>query len=205
MACIFSLFKLFYVVLSFLILADQIEYIYKYLEIFKAETFFSNNQFAHTMGMFLGLLFRISGLLSAIKEKIALTCTYGLFLLMILLLMTRMDHIFYLYLGTALYAFIFVVVLKYKRAKKRKERARANRALGIPQRTTADGQVTMDLTHDGRNISASTSPSAPPYEHIAGSNNINQPNTIPNYPNDLYFNPHHNTPPPSYSELYETK
>lgn len=47
MACLFSLFKLVYVILSVLILMDHFEYIYKYLEMFKPDTFFSNNQFGN--------------------------------------------------------------------------------------------------------------------------------------------------------------
>ncbi|KAJ6218253.1 hypothetical protein RDWZM_009410 [Blomia tropicalis] len=206
MGCLFSLFKLVYVLLASLVFLDHIEYIYRYLEVFKAETFFSNNQFAHTMGMFLGLLFRISGLLSAIKEKIALTTTYGLFLLMILLLMTRIEFIFYLYLGTAIYAFTFVVALKYKRAKERKQRARGNRTrTSQHQRTNIENriptQVALDLTNPTTN--ESISPSAPPYDLISNNNTLQRTNVTGQ--NELYFNPQHNTPPPSYSDLYETK
>lgn len=174
----------------------------------RPESFFSNNQFAHSMGMFLGLLFRISGMLSAIKEKTTLSLIYGFFLIVVLLFMSRIDYIFYLYVATLMYSFVFVLVLKFRRSGERKARARSNRALAAQQhtRTTTGGasQVAIDLANGGRNVhSTTTAPSAPPFE-FASCNNNND-NQLGTNPSELYFNPLHNTPPPSYAELYETK
>lgn len=238
MGFFFGLFKLAYTFLTVLILVDHLEYIYKYFEVFKPETFFSNNQFAHTMGMFLGLLFRISGMLSAMKEKIALSTTYGLFLLLILLLMSRLDFIFYLYLMTAIYAMVFVIVLKFRRAKAKKARSRASRAALVTSgaqpplnphsslstsaaaaASAPPSQVALDLHGSSRlaglvpGHTGTMTPSAPPYDHFGGT--VQRASAPPSAaaavavgghtPSELYYNPQHNTPPPSYAELYETK
>lgn len=215
MSCLFYLFKFVYVTLTLLVLLYHNYYTYLFLQRFDFETIFQNNHFAHFMGMFLGFLFRFSGMLSAIKEKISLTFTYTLFLLLILLLQNQFDYVFLLHSLTLMCSIIYAIVLKYRRAKQKRSnvgrisvnpanpRSRTSEPSSTAAATAvaAPSQVAIALMHDTVHSSiANASPTAPPYELDA--------NTIPRGDrptSDLYFNPLHNTPPPSYSELYETK
>lgn len=218
MSCLFGLFKLIYVIATFLVLLFHIFYIYFYLQNFhEAKAFFNHNQFAHFMGMFLGLLFRLSGLLSACKEKIALTCTYSLFLVLILLLSRKVDIIFALHACTAALALLFVLVLKYHRHKQRRRLLRhqvPNRGTSrISSNSNHEPPHTLDvnLIHGPAACATNVIPTAPPFESPSITsfdstiitNNNHSGHINPNYdPN--YTNLNH-TPPPSYKEIFESK
>lgn len=236
--CLFGLFKIIYVTLTFIVLAIHIQYIWLYLaNVRDIESFFNHNQFAHFMGIFLGFLFRISGLLSACKEKIALTCTYSLFLVLILLISRQMDVIFAIHAITAIYAMWFVLALKYVRHKKKRRQlrhqlptsiltggngsgrnaSRQNRSCSTTttgttsNANTRSSSITVDLLADPAGRVINVIPSAPSFNETPdtaittatgfGSSNNLQP---PMYDHVGYPTLNH-TPPPSYTELFESK
>ncbi|XP_046916655.2 uncharacterized protein LOC124497091 isoform X2 [Dermatophagoides farinae] len=238
--CLFGLFKFIYVILTFIVLAIHIHYIWFYLaNVRDMESFFNHNQFAHFMGIFLGFLFRISGLLSACKEKIALTCTYSLFLVLILLISRQIDIIFAIHAITAIYAMWFVLALKYVRHKKKRRQlrhqiptsiitggsgsgrnvSRQSRSSSTTTGTTTipntrSSSITVDLLDDPAGRVINVMPSAPSFNESQppdptitttttgydSSNNL-QP---PLYDHVGYPQLNH-TPPPSYTELFESK
>lgn len=207
MSFCFYFIKCIYVSLTIAVFILHCFYIYLYYQRFDFETIFHNNQFTHFMGIFLGSLFRFSGMLSAMKEKISLTFTYTLFLLLIMILEIKLDNIFFLHLFTFLFSIIYLVELKSLRAKQNRANNSVRRAIMTPRSAngvsqpsapSATGatasQVAISLLHDRQAAGDNSTPTAPPYEPQS-----DRPNS------GIYFNPLHNSPPPSYSELYETK
>lgn len=223
-ATLFFTYKLFYLIATGLVLGVNAQYIYQYVSTINSEDFFSKNQFPHCLGMFLGFLFRVSGFLSALKEKIALTYSYILFLVLLMLLSTQYEQEFLLYLVTAVMAFVYVVILRYRRAcARRAERQvrRGNNAAAVLGRggqcalARASGRARSGVAATAAAVSGRAARGrdelitvALPREQAAAA--MVAP-TAPPYeeschvPIDPYFHHQQHTPPPSYDEIYEKK
>src|SRR6218665_2387285 len=213
MGCLFTFLKFVYSSLTLAIVLLNISYIYNYFSKFTLDDFFSNNHFAHSMGMLLGILFRISGFLSALKEKIALTTAYALFVTLVLLLHQRFDDLFYLYLATVICAFLYIIALKYRKslaAKRRDQETRSTQQQHRGRRARNGLHQRESTLPVSSACTGSTNPSAPPIEFISPGS-APQPGANPNYVvnmnSSLYdlSSVEHHTPPPSYAELYDNK
>lgn len=132
----FTLFKLAYTTATLCILLLNVEYIYYYVQSMDWDRFFGQRQLGHCLGLFLGLLFRVSGFLSALTERITLTTVYMLFLIVITILHPTIDNTLFLYTGTLFAAFLYIVMLRYVKAR---------RKLNLQRR------LRVDYTGSGRN------------------------------------------------------
>ncbi|KAF7495451.1 hypothetical protein SSS_09674 [Sarcoptes scabiei] len=205
---LFGLYKFVYAFFTMLVLLVHIDYVYENIKkLDEAKSLFNQNRFAYFMGMFLGFLFRLSGFLSACKEKIALTFTYSLFLILILLILRQFDFVFLLHAITAALAILFVLMLKYSRYKQR------NRLLRHQVASSSNDSNRMRINSSSthrrpQSLNTNVLPTAPPIEHsqmLSSSSNTVEMNSWldPSIQIGNSFKLTH-TPPPSYKELFQS-